>query len=174
MIYPRICLVAALDKGRVIGRDGSLPWHLPADLKHFRLLTEGHVVVVGRKTWESIGRPLPKRRNIVLSSKLTEAEGVEVAASVEEVLTKCIGCKEVMVIGGAQVYKSFLPLADKMYLTEVDTKLVGDGRVRFPRWKRDEWMCVTRWEKSADEKNEFNIVFAEYLRKVPPNSLDIS
>lgn len=168
MLYPRICLVAALDKGRVIGRDGALPWHLPADLKYFRRLTEGHVVVMGRKTWQSIGHPLPKRRNIVLSTKLTEVEGAEVAASVKEVLTKCIGSKDVMVIGGAKVYKAFLPLADKMYLTEVDTKIMGDGRIRFPRWKRDEWMSMMRWEMPADEKNEFDMVFVKYLRKVTP------
>ncbi len=166
----KICLVVAVGKGRVIGRDGKLPWHLPADLKHFRVLTEGHAVVMGRKTWESIGRPLPKRRNIVLSRTLTEVDGIEVAASVEEVLIKCIGCNEVMVIGGVQIYKLFLPYADKMYLTKVDTKVVADNLVRFPRWRRDEWMCIRRWEKSADEKNEFNMVFGEYIRKITVKS----
>lgn len=170
MLKPRISLVAALDKGRVIGRDGFLPWHLPADMKHFRLLTKGHAVVMGRTTWDSIGRPLPKRRNIVLSRTLEAVDGIEISRSVEEVLTKCIGCREVMILGGSQIYKLFLPLADKLYLTEVDTKLTGSGLIRFPKFKKDEWLCIRKWERPADEKNEFNMAFVEYLRKVKPDS----
>lgn len=162
---PRIALVAALSANNVIGKNGSLPWHLPADMRHFRAMTSGHLVIMGRKTYESIGKPLPNRRNVVLSRSSEYSEKIEVCRTVEEALQKSIGCREVMVIGGSQIYETFLPLADKMYLTHVQTDIEGEHLTLFPKFNPEEWLRVRAWERKADEKNPFAMTFAEYLRK---------
>ena len=128
--------IAAMATNRVIGRDGQLPWHLPEDLKFFKKVTSGHPIVMGRTTYESIGRPLPKRRNVVLSSSLAGIDGVEVIPSIEE-LDNLLGeeAGEVFVIGGAKLYQALLPRCSVLYLTLVEEEYEGD--VVFPPFESE-------------------------------------
>jgi dihydrofolate reductase len=145
----RLSLIVAMDAGGMIGRDGALPWRLPEDLRNFKRITLGKPVVMGRRTWEAIGRPLPGRRNIVLTRDPSwAAEGVLVARSPDEALSLAGGAGELMVIGGADVYRLFLPRADRIYLTEIQGRFEGD--TRFPDWKREEFVEVSREEHAAD------------------------
>ena len=124
--------VAAMASNRIIGRDGALPWRLPEDMKFFRTLTTGHPIVMGRKTWESLGRPLPNRRNIVLSRTLPPVEGADVIRSVEEL--KALGLTgDVYVIGGAEIYRLLMPECAAVYLTVLATDAEGD--TRFPEFE---------------------------------------
>jgi dihydrofolate reductase len=125
-----VVLVAALADNGVIGADGALPWHLPDDLKRFKALTLGKPIVMGRKTYASIGRPLPKRRNVVLSRSTHVIEGVEAVHGVDEALALLEGEAEIAIIGGEQIYRAFLPYATKLELTHVETSVEGDAR--FP------------------------------------------
>ena len=133
--------MAALAANGVIGRDGELPWSLPADLRRFRSLTTGHHLLVGRKTWESIGRPLPERRILVLSrsDELDLPATVERVGSLDEGIrrARARGEDELFVAGGAEVYRLALPLADRMYLTRVEGRPAGD--TRFPPWRAQDW-----------------------------------
>ena len=140
-----ISLIAAMDRNRVIGRDNQLPWRLPEDLKRFKAITLGHPVLMGRKTFESIGRPLPGRRNFVISrQKEYRAEGVTVVYSLEVALTLCASEPEVFVIGGAEIYRLALPRADRLYLTIIEKEHEGDAH--FPEWPRDEYREIAREE----------------------------
>lgn len=126
-MQPRVTLVVARARNGTIGRDNGLPWHLPEDLKHFRRLTTGHPVVMGRRTHESIGRPLPGRRNIVVSRTPGYAsEGVDVVASLDEALARCAGLPEAFVIGGARLFEAALPAARRAVITEIDADFDGD------------------------------------------------
>jgi dihydrofolate reductase len=136
---PRLVLVAAVARDGGLGRDGELLFRIPADLKRFKALTLGHPVVMGRKTWESIGRPLPGRRNVVVSrNPAFAAEGAEVVPSFEAALDATRDAAQVAVIGGASVYAAALPLADVLELTEIDA--VAPADVRFPDWDRRAWV----------------------------------
>lgn len=139
-----VALVAALAENRVIGKDNKLPWHLPDELAHFKALTMGKPLVMGRKTHESIGRPLPGRRNIVLTRGETPA-GCERAGSVEEALALCQEAPEVMVIGGEDVYRQFLPLAGRQYLTMVAGQYEGDAF--YPEFDPRHWRELERNER---------------------------
>ena len=152
-------IIAAMTSGkRVIGKDGKLPWDIPEDLKNFRRLTANSTVIMGRKTFESIGRPLPKRDNIVVSSKMEQQEGVVVCKSVEEAVETAKGFgRETFVIGGSGIYKAFLPVADKMYLSFV--KKEYDGDVCFPEFDESEWNI-----ESEEDFGEF--VFRVFVRKL--------
>ena len=135
-----LALVVAMAKGRVIGKDGGLPWHIPEDLRHFRRVTMGHAILMGRKTWDSIGRPLPGRRNIVITrNRELQLEGAEVVHSLEEAvaLARDGGDSEPRVIGGASLYEAALPLATRIYLTEVDMEVEGD--TFFPGLDESQW-----------------------------------
>ncbi|HEY5790823.1 MAG TPA: dihydrofolate reductase, partial [Gammaproteobacteria bacterium] len=124
----QLALIAALDRNRLIGRDNALPWHLPADLQHFKRLTLGKPVLMGRRTWESLGRPLPGRHNIVLSrDPAFRAEGATVVGSLDAALEAAGDAAEAMVIGGAAFYATMLPRARRLYLTEVDGEFDGDA-----------------------------------------------
>ncbi|MDX1481992.1 MAG: type 3 dihydrofolate reductase [Woeseiaceae bacterium] len=137
----RISLVVAASANRVIGKDGKLPWHVPADLQRFRAITMGHPIVMGRRTWESIGRPLPGRRNIVLTSNARYvAEGATVVTSPASALEAASDAEEVMIIGGGQVYELFLPLAERVYLTRIDATVDGDAF--FPVLDAAEWRLI--------------------------------
>ena len=126
--------VAAMAKNRVIGRDGAMPWHLPEDLKYFKRLTSGHPVVMGRKTWESLGRPLPNRRNIILSRTLAAPPGAEIIRDPAEL--DSLGLSgDVFIIGGAEVYRLFLPRCQSVYLTLVFRQAEGD--TSFPEFESD-------------------------------------
>lgn len=126
-----ISIIAAVASNGVIGRDGGLPWHLPVDLRRFRELTVGHAVIMGRKTYESIGRPLPDRRTIVMSRQpYAGPSGVVVAGSLQGALALAAGESEVFICGGGEIYRQALPLADRIYLTRLDRPYEGD--VQFP------------------------------------------
>lgn len=132
-----ISLVVAMAADNVIGKDNSMPWHLPSELKHFKAITMGKPIVMGRRTYESIGRPLPGRHNIVLTRQHVDLPAeVSVAASVEQALTLAGAVDEVMIIGGGEIYRQFLPLATRLYVTEID--LVVDGDTRFPDYQTDQ------------------------------------
>ena len=148
-----LCLIAALAQNRVIGRDNQLPWHLPADLKHFKALTLGKPIIMGRKTWDSLGRPLPGRLNLVISRQPgLSLEGAEVFASLDAALQRAQawalaqGVDELMLIGGAQLYGQALQQADRLYLTRVELSPEGDAW--FPEFDTSVWQCT------ADEAHE--------------------
>jgi dihydrofolate reductase len=124
---PRVSLIAAMSANQVIGRDNRLPWHLPADLQRFKQLTMGHTIVMGRKTWESIGRLLPGRRTVVVSRDASlRIEGARVVHSLEQALAESAGDEEIFVIGGEQIFRLALPLAHRVYLTIVEIEVAGD------------------------------------------------
>ncbi len=153
-----VSLVVAMAEGRVIGAGGRLPWHLPADLRHFRRLTLGKPVVMGRRTFESIGRPLPGRTNIVVTRKLdVRLPGVAVAPDVEAALAMARPLGEAMVIGGAALYAAALPLALRIYLTEVHARL--DGDTWFPEFDPDQWRERERIDHDPDPANPYPYSF---------------
>lgn len=159
-----ISLVVAAADNDVIGRDGGLPWRLPADLRHFRELTMGKPIVMGRLTWESIGRPLPGRQNIVMTRQVAyTAEGADVVATAEEAVAEAGGADEIMVIGGAQVYAEFLPRAGRIYLTRVHAEPAGD--VRFPPVDEAEWRETSRDAHGADAEHEYAFCFLVLERR---------
>jgi dihydrofolate reductase len=157
-----VSIVVALSRNRVIGRDGALPWRLPSDLARFRELTTGHAVVMGRKTFESLPsrfRPLPGRRNIVLSANPAyRAEGAEVFGDLGAALDAC--GRECFVIGGGATYAEALPLTERVYATHVDCEVDGDAR--FPELAEAEWRCVQESEPLAENSQTFS--FAVYER----------
>ena len=157
-----ISLIVAAAENNAIGKDNALLWHLSADLKRFKALTTGHPVIMGRKTFESIGKPLPNRRNIVISRSVPAIEGCEVVASVDEALALVKSGEEAFIIGGGSIYKALWDKADRLYLTSVKTALEGDTFI--PEVKPDEWEEVKREDFGADEKNEFGYSFIDYMR----------
>ena len=136
-----ISLIVAMARERVIGMNNQMPWHMPADLRHFKAVTMGKPVVMGRRTFESIGRPLPGRRNVVISRNAAwQAEGVERAASLDEALALLSDCTEVMILGGGQLYEEALPQAHRLYLTHIDLQVEGD--TWFPDYSIYQWQKV--------------------------------
>ncbi len=157
-----LTLIAAMDRNRAIGRNGAMPWHLPADLRHFREKTLGHPVLMGRKTFESIGRPLPGRENLVLTRDPDfAAEGVSV---LHDLATLRSRREEIMVIGGGELYTTLLPDARRMWLTRIDTE-VAEADTWFPAWDAEQWRCVERITHPADERNLFWMVFERWERE---------
>lgn len=155
---PRISIVVARARNGVIGAGGRLPWSLPADLRHFRGVTMGKPVIMGRRTWESLGRALPGRRNIVVTRQRGyAAPGAEVAPSWEAALALAGAVPEIMVIGGADLYRAALPHADRILLTEVDADVEGD--VVFPELDRAAWVEVAREWCNADERHAWAYAF---------------
>lgn len=154
---PRIALVAALARNGTIGAGNALPWRLAEDLRHFKALTLGHPIVMGRRTFESIGRPLPGRRNLVVSrNRAFAAAGCEVHASLQGAIAACGAADVLFVIGGAQVYAQALPLARCLHLTEIDADFPGD--VRFPEFDRREWIESSRERHRAEAGFDFDFV----------------
>ncbi len=154
----KLSIIVAMDRNRVIGKGDALPWHISSDLKNFKKITMGKPIVMGRKTHESIGRPLPGRDNIILTrDKNYQVEGCTVLHSMEEIFEHCKDVKEVMITGGSEIYKLSLEQATNLYLTEVHTEIEGD--TYFPEFDRDEWEEVSREDFEADEKNEFDYSF---------------
>jgi len=158
-------------RNRVIGRDNTLPWHLPADMRHFRELTTGHPVLMGRKTFESLGRPLPGRTNIVITSnRHYAAQGCLVAHSLDEALALAVphtrSCDpQVFVIGGEKLYAQMLPHADLLYVTLVEAEIEGDSR--FPDFDLTKWRETLTVTHPADDKNPYPCVFRTLERKTP-------
>jgi len=154
----QLSIIVAMDRNRVIGKGDTLPWHISSDLKNFKKITMGKPIVMGRKTHESIGRPLPGRENIILTrDKIYKTEGCTVLHSMEEIFEHCKDVDEVMITGGSEIYKLSLEQASRLYLTEVHTEIEGD--TYFPEFDRDEWDEVSREDFEADEKNEFDYSF---------------
>lgn len=159
----KLTIIAALASNGVIGRDGGLPWHLPDDLRRFKSLTMGRPVLMGRRTFESIGKPLPGRLNLVLSrGDGVLPEGVDRVASIPAALARCGAVPEVCVIGGAEVYRQALPLATHLELTLVDTALEGD--VYFPQLDTAQWREVQRSTHPADERHAWPMSFLSLER----------
>ncbi|GAB4184116.1 MAG: type 3 dihydrofolate reductase [Wenzhouxiangellaceae bacterium] len=143
---------------------GDMPWHLPADLKHFKQVTMSKPIIMGRRTYESIGRPLPGRRNIVISRQWSKAlDGIELVHSLDEAIQQCCDDEEVMIIGGGQIYAQALPLADTLWLTEVDC--VPDGDTWFPEIDPRQWREVLRETHPADERNAYKLTFIQLARR---------
>jgi dihydrofolate reductase len=163
LAMPRITLVAAMARNRVIGRDGGMPWHLPADLAHFKALTLGHPVLMGRKTYESIGRPLPGRLNVVISrGQPVLPDEVVLAGSLDEAIAACAGHEELMVIGGGEIYRQALERADRLALTLIDAEVNGD--TCFPDFAQPKWQLTEMSVRPADDRNVHRLVFAEFRR----------
>lgn len=158
-----ISLIAAMAADRVIGMDNAMPWHLPADLAWFKRQTLDKPVIMGRRTWESIGRPLPGRLNIVISSKPGDAEGVSWVTSIDEALQAAGEVDEVMVIGGGRIYEQLLSRADRLYLTHIDAEVVGD--TTFPDFEPEEWQSTFSEFHDADEKNSHSFCFEILQRR---------
>ncbi|WP_434471012.1 type 3 dihydrofolate reductase [Aeromonas veronii] len=161
-----ISMIAAMAHDRVIGLDNQMPWHLPADLAHFKRVTLGKPVLMGRKTFESIGRPLPGRRNLVISRNPGyQAGGVEVVGSVEAALALLASStvEELMVIGGGHLYTEMLPSADRLYLTQIDLSVEGD--TRFPAFDDGQWLRIDCESHPADEKNPHPYRFETWQRR---------
>ena len=160
----RISLIVALDRNRVIGSDNQLPWRLSADLQHFKGLTMGKPIVMGRKTYESIGRPLPGRTNIVVTRDSSfSAAGCRVVHSIDEALVAAGDVDEVMIMGGENLYSQLLPRADRLYLTEVQAEVSGDAW--FPEFDATQWQELERESHRADENNEFDYDFVVLARR---------
>ncbi|MEN8206107.1 MAG: type 3 dihydrofolate reductase [Pseudomonadota bacterium] len=154
----KISIIVAMAANGVIGRDNQLPWYLPADLKHFKQTTMGKPILMGRKTWESIGRPLPGRTNIVITrDKTYTAAGCEVVDSIDAAIAAAGEQDEVMVIGGAELYRQVLSSTDTIYLTQIHEVFAGD--TCFPEIHNTEWHQVERIDHEADEKNVHDYSF---------------
>ena len=157
-----LTIVAAMGRNRAIGLRGRMPWHLPAELQHFKATTMGKPVVMGRKTWESIGRPLPGRRNLVVTrTPGYEAAGCDVVSSLNDMLALLQG-EEIMVIGGGELYRQTLSLAKRMVLTMVDC--APDADTWFPRWDETEWRLESERTVVADERNQYDFTVRDWRR----------
>ena len=158
-----ITLVVAMADNGIIGKDGDLPWHLPDDLKHFKAVTLGKPVIMGRRTWAEVGRPLPGRRNIVISRQADfEASGADVVNSLQAALDLVADQDEVMVIGGGQIYREALPLADQIWRTRVHADVAGD--TRFPDTDWDVWSVAEASSHAADERHAYAMTFERLVR----------
>ena len=150
-------IIVAIAKNNAIGKDNKLLWYLPNDLKHFKDVTSGHTVIMGRKTFDSVGKPLPRRRNIVVTRQPISIEGCEVVSSIEAALALCAGEDEVFIVGGAEIYRQAIPLTDRIYLTIVDEEF--DGDTFFPELNAAEWKETKRENFEPDEKNKYSYSF---------------
>ena len=153
----KIAMIAAMANNRVIGKDNQMPWHLPEDLRHFKQMTLGKPVVMGRKTFESIGRPLPGRHNMVVSRQADlDIEGVTCVTSFEQAKELVQGCEELVVIGGGQLYAELLPQADRLYLTEINLDVEGD--THFPEWDDGSWQILDSESHTNDKGLEYRFI----------------
>lgn len=173
MSFPKLALIAAVARNGVIGQGGVLPWHLPEDLAYFRRVTQGHPVVMGRRTWESLParfRPLPGRRNIVLTRQPGWAsDGAETAANWPAAQALLAGQERAFVIGGAEVFRELMPAADELWLTEVQADVVGD--TLFPPWPRAEFEEVSRDTVHAAPPADVGLAFVRYVRRTSSPSM---
>ena len=165
-----LSMIVATAENNIIGKDNTMPWHLPADLAYFKKVTLGKPIIMGRKTYESIGRPLPGRRNIVISrDEGYSAEGIDTVTSVEQALSLVDGSDgneavdEIMVIGGGAIYKHCLPNADRLYVTHI--KAAIDGDTKFPKYDEIDWRKTVSELRVSDEKNAYDLDFCVYERK---------
>lgn len=160
-----VSIIVAVSDNLAIGRAGDMPWHISADLKYFKRTTKGHTVVMGRRTWESIGcRPLPGRRNIVVSRTKAAGEGYEVAPSLPEALIMAAGDGEIFIMGGGRLYAEAIDLADRLYVTHVHTK-IEDADTFFPDFTTRDWTRISISETETDPETGLSYEFAVYERK---------
>ena len=159
-----ISIIVAISDNYAIGREGDMPWHIGADLQYFKRVTSGHPVIMGRRTWESLGcRPLKNRQNIVVSRTMSPQEGIQVASSLRSALAMAEG-DEVFVIGGGKLYAEAMPLADRLYVTHVHT-VIEDADTFFPQIDPDVWGLTGVGEIQRDDATGYEFEFAEYDRK---------
>ncbi len=159
----RVSIISALATNRTIGVNNTLPWRLPDDLKYFKALTLGHHILMGRKTYESIGKPLPGRTTVIITrGNYPAPEGVKIAHSLQEAIDVCGSDEEIFFVGGAELYAQALPLADRLYLTEIQAEVEGDAW--FPEYDRTQWKEVSR-DRQRDEASRLEYGFVIYDRK---------
>ena len=155
-------IVVAMTDNFVIGKNGGLPWHLPADLAHFKTLTTGHTVAMGRRTWESIGRPLPNRENVVITRQDSYvANGAAVVHSLQEVVDN-VSSNCIFVIGGGEIYAQAIDLVDTLHITRIHTSL--DGDTFFPKFDTSNWTCIESTNQAEDENNCHELTFERWIR----------
>jgi dihydrofolate reductase len=160
----QLSIITAFDQNRVIGLQNRLPWSLPADLLRFKRLTWGKPIIMGRNTYESIGRPLPGRKNLILSRQFLEYPGCEVYSNLEEALAAHKDEKEIFIIGGENLYRQTLSRVDRLYLTLIHHQFEGD--TYFPEWNYEDWEIIEQEEFVADSQNSYNYTF-QTLVKIP-------
>jgi dihydrofolate reductase len=158
-----VTIVVAISENNAIGKNNQLLWYLPADLKHFKNITTGHTVIMGRKTYDSVGKPLPNRRNIIITRQDITIEGCEVVKSIEDALALSTGEEEVFIVGGAEIYKQSIHLTNRIYLTIVHQKFDADSF--FPEINYDEWQQTEREDRQPDEKNKLPYSFITLERR---------
>lgn len=159
-----ISFIVAMDKNRVIGKENQLPWHLPADLQFFKRVTSGHVIVMGRKTYESIGKPLPNRTNVIITRQADfQAEGCLVFHDVDSLMAHFSKEEELFVIGGAEIFSLFMPNVDRMYITLINHEFEGD--TYFPEIDGSEWEIIHQEKGVRDEKNPYDYSFITWQRR---------
>lgn len=164
-VKPRLSLIVAMAKNRIIGADGKIPWHLPRELQLFKRVTMGHHMVMGRKTYESIGRLLPGRTTVIVTRQQDYAvPGAVIAHSLEDALARCAGDPEIFVIGGGELYRAAMPRADRIYLTVVDAEPAGD--TRMPELDPAQWTLVSTEQFGRDERHAHDYRF-EIHDRVP-------
>ncbi len=163
----RISLIAALTPARVIGKNNQLPWQMPADLQYFKKITLGKPVIMGRKTYESIGKPLPGRKNIIITQNkhFSAPPECQIVYSIREALDldSVKDCEEVCVIGGSEIFARTLPLANYLYLTFIETDISGD--VYFPEWDKSQWREISREHHLRDAENPYDYSFVVFAKK---------
>ena len=158
-----LSMIVATAQNRIIGKDNDMPWHLPADLQYFKKMTLGKPIIMGRKTFESIGRPLPGRKNIVISRDPNyQANGVNTVTTVDDALALVKDVEEIMVIGGGAIYKHCMPAATRLYITHINAEVAGD--TQFPEYDLNEWNKVSSDVRLADENNKYDVDFCVYER----------
>ena len=164
MTSPRVSIIVARARNGVIGKDNAMPWKIPGEQAYFKRITMGHPIVMGRRTWESIGRALPGRRNIVVTRNATyTAPGAEVTGSLDAALALCAGAEEVFVIGGAELYRLALPRTDRLLITEIDHDFEGD--THFPAPNPALWRESARDHHAPASDRPFAVDYVEYLRR---------
>lgn len=160
----KLSLIVAMAQNRTIGMNNTLPWRCPEDLKHFKRLTMGHHIIMGRKTFDSIGQPLPGRTTVVVTRNLElQIAGCVMAHSLAEAIAACAGDSEIFIVGGAELYAQALPLADTLYVTEIQQEIQGDAH--FPDFNRDAWQEVSREVRTQDVPQPLVYHFVCYRRK---------
>ena len=152
-----VTIVVAIAENYAIGKNNQLLWHMPADLKHFKNITTGHTVIMGRKTYDSVGKPLPNRRNIIVTRQDIKIEGCEVVKSIEDALALCANEDEVFIVGGAEIYKLTMSKTDRIYLTIIHHSF--DADTLFPEIDYTDWKETARQDHQPDEKNKFPYSF---------------
>ena len=169
MTAPTITLIAALASNNVIGRSNQVPWKIPGEQAYFKKMTMGHPIVMGRKTWDSIGRPLPGRRNVVVTrNRQFVAPGAEAVASLDEALAQTGDAGEIFIIGGGELYVQALPHAHRLLLTEIDAEVEGDAF--FPVFDRSQWLETSRVRHLPTQDRPFSYSFVVYERRQQPPS----